>query len=620
MERLARIRWRLAPALICLGGAGLLLLPSLPALAMSPYQKAALRALDDTAATFGQVIEDDLDAIDESNKSDDAKKRERIDLLRKKLDEAKERYGERSNQYRLVRFMLEQDSLSPGDRELYGSVLPDKLQQRVDGYVSLNPKQQAFVNVVKRFDPKRGAEIEQKLKQIARDPHLRPDEIVKVQQEAVDKMIGEVGLEEQEQRPGSADAANRLDNVRSALRGVRATTDPNYVIDTSTTEWGDYGQSVYYGYKAELDKLRAAGVTIPGEGSSPPERQAEEVPPPRGSRYSEPFGYNPPPGGGAVPTSYDVRFGYSGWVGGTFSVVSQGSIFGGGTVVNGGEHFAASVPDSITRPGFDIGGRLSLPGAGWIVRGDSYVSMGFAYASGSASSSSGATVGVDGVSEVGLTFLMPDGTYGTGGSIPTPDNYIESTAGVSNTWAIGTLGYGERFHPFGPDGPKAHIGLAVAVEGFDQDFTARSDIYDPSPLTRLAYQVTTGSTSDRYYGVRFDTGLDYRVAPGWTLGVAGYVTPSYHTGSGQIAQENSIGSVSQQLSYDASGFTLSGGIGVHLTWHPRPNLSVRFSLEHSCLGDVTQLYVPANPNEQPAHFGSGLVTRDFGKLGLSLRF
>ncbi len=78
---------------------------------------------------------------------------------------------------------------------------------------------------------------------------------------------------------------------------------------------------------------------------------------------------------------------YSGWLGGTYSVVSENSVFGSGTVVNGGEHFGARIPGTIDRTGFELGGRLNLPGSGWIAGGSGYISAGFGYASGSASGS-----------------------------------------------------------------------------------------------------------------------------------------------------------------------------------------------------------------------------------------
>ena len=202
----------------------------------------------------------------------------------------------------------------------------------------------------------------------------------------------------------------------------------------------------------------------------------------------------------------------------------------------------------------------------------------------------------------------------------TPDNYMNSAASVSNSWAVGTLGYGEVFHPFGADGPKAKLGLSAQIEGFDQDFSARSEIIDPSPFTSLSTQDTSGQTSDRYYGLRFDAGLDYRITSTVSIGLSGYVTPAYHTGSGSITQFTSFSSVSQELAYDKSGFTLSGGIGAHVSWRPAPNTTLRLSFEHSCLGDVTWLSVPENPSAQPAYFSSGVVSRDFVKGSVAFRF
>ncbi len=223
------------------------------------------------------------------------------------------------------------------------------------------------------------------------------------------------------------------------------------------------------------------------------------------------------------------------------------------------------------------------------------------------------------MTQIGQTYLEPAGGP-TGVTTSTADNYIESEASVGNTWAVGTVGYGERFHPFGPDGPKGHLGIAVQIEGFDQNFVARSEIFDPSPLTSLSTQDTSGWTSDKYYGVRLDAGLDYRITPDVTLGFSGYVTPAYHTGSANIAQYTSFSGVSQELSYAKSDFTLSGGLGAHVSWRPFANTTLRLSVEHSWLGDVTELHVPENPSEQPASFGGGTVTRDFVKVSFTYRF
>ena len=143
------------------------------------------------------------------------------------------------------------------------------------------------------------------------------------------------------------------------------------------------------------------------------------------------------------------------------------------------------MPGEISRGGFDLGGRLDLPGQGWVTQGSSFVVGHVAYADGSALASGLATVGQDGVAEVGQTFLYVDGVYGPGVGTSTADNFLESSARVTNNWATGAFGYGERFQPFGPDGPKAQASVSAMVEGFDQGFSARSKIFDPVPLTLL---------------------------------------------------------------------------------------------------------------------------------------
>ena len=377
-----------------------------------------------------------------------------------------------------------------------------------------------------------------------------------------------------------------------------------------------YGAGFYY--IPGTDTCLKVGGTNPVEHKIDPQTVC--------SRYGAGYYYIPGQGAcrngedddTAKPASYGQGSGYTGWVGGTWSLVSQNSIFGSGTVVKGGEYFGARVPGSISRAGFEVGGRLDLPGSGWIVNGSGYVNLGLSYANGSASDSGTATIGVDGVTQLGQTYLEAIGP--TGVFTSTPGNYMDSTASVSNSWAVGTLGYGESFHPFGSDGPKAKVGLSAVLEGFDQSFTARSEIFDPSPLTLLSTQDTNGQTADRYYGLRFDASMDYRITPAVSIGFSGYVTPAYHTGSGSITQFTSFSSVSQDLAYNTRSFTWSGGIGAHVSWRPASNTTLRLSFEHSCLGDVTQLNVPENPTGQPAYFSSGVVSRDFVKGSVAFRF
>ena len=299
----------------------------------------------------------------------------------------------------------------------------------------------------------------------------------------------------------------------------------------------------------------------------------------------------------AKPASYGQGSGYTGWVGGTWSLVSQNSIFGSGTVVKGGEYFGARVPGSISRAGFEVGGRLDLPGSGWIVNGSGYVNLGLSYANGSASDSGTATIGVDGVTQLGQTYLEAIGP--TGVFTSTPGNYMDSTASVSNSWAVGTLGYGECSTRLDRTDRKRKSAFPRCSRALISPSRRGPRYSTQSPLTLLSTQDTNGQTADRYYGLRFDAGMDYRIAPAVSIGFSGYVTPAYHTGSGSITQFTSFSSVSQDLAYNTRSFTWSGGIGAHVSWRPAPNTTLRLSFEHSCLGDVTQLNVPENPTGSP---------------------
>lgn len=305
--------------------------------------------------------------------------------------------------------------------------------------------------------------------------------------------------------------------------------------------------------------------------------------------------------------------------GGNVSRVDANSAFGIGTVVvGGGEVFGALVGRWVNRAGFDVDGEFDLADRGILLGPQSHAkaTFGFSYASGSATSSGGATVGAGGVTQAGLTFLTPDGGLGTGVSSAVAGDRLAATVKISNDWMLGYVGYCESFAPRGPGGPEFHIGGAFTFEQFDQDFSGRADILRAG--VSLAGQDTRGTTTDKYYGYEFNAGVTLPVTERFSAGIEGYVTPSYHTGKASLSQFTDFGAgVTQQLEFSNDNFKVSAGVRTNLQYDFTPTLSLKVSYEYSRLAGVSEVHVPANPNEQPAFFDSGPVDRHFGRIELT---
>jgi hypothetical protein len=296
------------------------------------------------------------------------------------------------------------------------------------------------------------------------------------------------------------------------------------------------------------------------------------------------------------------------------------SQFGGGTVERGAEEtFAAKAPQQVNRLGFDVEGKVGVAGV-FLPGGHGYLMADFAYASGSGSASGEATVGEDGVTQGGQTFLYHDTVFGNGigASSPIYDGYsLSATAEVSNAWASGSLGYTEAFRPNGRGGPRLSFGVAVAASSFTQDYSASSGIYDLSD-TVVSSQDTSAHAIDRYFGLKLSSSVSFPVAPEVSIGLNGYITPSAHSYDAEISQFTSYGSVSQELGASGHDFALLGGIGVQLNWRPAPNTTVTAYYNRSWIERTTQMMIPADPTEQPAWVDSGPSSAD--TLGVRLRY
>jgi hypothetical protein len=87
-----------------------------------------------------------------------------------------------------------------------------------------------------------------------------------------------------------------------------------------------------------------------------------------------------------------------------------------------------------------------------------------------------------------------------------------------------------------------------------------------------------------------------------------------------VEQTTSVGPVHQALEYSSEGFALSGGLGANVTFSLTEQAKLNLSYEHSWLGEVTELHVPENPDEQPASFSGGTASRSFVEVGLEFSF
>jgi len=320
------------------------------------------------------------------------------------------------------------------------------------------------------------------------------------------------------------------------------------------------------------------------------------------------------------PNSFqNVCFKLSGGI--TWSQVGLGSDFGTGTAVNSSEHFVVETPNTVERTGLEIEGKIGMPGVPGVYLPGSYgyIAADFAYASGSASSSGSATIGEDGITKLGQTFLYMDGGLGPGIDAMTAGYSIDGWAEVANTWTAGSLGYVEAFRPNGRSGPRISVGAWLAAEGFTQDYSASSDFYDLND-NPISTQDTSAHVTDHYFGVKFTGSVSFPVAPTVSIGVNGYITPYYHCYDANVSQFTSYGSVSQDLDTSGHDFTLAGGIGANVNWKFTPSTTLTLSYEHSWLGDVTSVHIPPNPDEQPATFGSDTAWRDFIEAGMRVTF
>ena len=167
---------------------------------------------------------------------------------------------------------------------MYGSVLPDALQKKVYAYLKsppLDQREQAFVNVVKRLYPKLSEEIERHLQEIEKDPNFRKDELVRARRGYIGEKLDETTQAIREAKyAGDEQKAKHLGDLEVALHGVNYAAYPNLDFEHSVVESADLSESVYQAYEEELRRLKAiaadakaASGAKSGAGASPQPRQ-----------------------------------------------------------------------------------------------------------------------------------------------------------------------------------------------------------------------------------------------------------------------------------------------------------------------------------------------------------
>jgi len=310
-------------------------------------------------------------------------------------------------------------------------------------------------------------------------------------------------------------------------------------------------------------------------------------------------------------------------IGGSFSRVDVNSRFGIGTRVGpGGELFVTRTRGYIDRGGIDLG--VEVPHSGGYMLGPSsrgMLEVRFSYARGEQKGAGSATVGQDGVTQIGLTFLEaeapPPGGPGTGTGSTVAGDGLEAFARNDNSWALATLAYCETLEDHPRDNVDFQVGVVGAFERLDQDFWAQGDIVRGGDS--LAHQKTWGSTEDSYFGLGARVGVTYRFNPKLSVNLEGEIVPSYHKGEASLRQvSNFSGGVTQELNHSDSGFTVSGALRAGINWSLSERTSVSFKYEYSRLGAVTEVHVPQNPDEQPAFFDSGYIERHFARAEFNM--
>jgi hypothetical protein len=295
--------------------------------------------------------------------------------------------------------------------------------------------------------------------------------------------------------------------------------------------------------------------------------------------------------------------------------VQNPSNLGIGTVVGGGsERFLARVDDWLDSfgggGGFEYGlgeGEGRLLGRGGaiynrFVYGDADIFGGNSHSSGSARN------GTNGVTMVGLTFAEFDGSTGVGtGS----DGF--GLSGRTDMDYLGggfELGYGQSYAGDEPTKPVFVWRGGLYYEGLNYDSDGYADVtFDDLPYNGINQSYDYDS-DDYYAGFKSTAEFYLRPVDRLTIKVSGYVKVGYHWGEAEFNQTTGTGGGSQivqNFHYEDDGFVLGGGLSVNADYAITPTWTIGAGYQFDIVPEVTAVYAPENPNEQPIGFSGEAV-------------
>ncbi|MCX7305231.1 MAG: porin [Hyphomicrobiales bacterium] len=298
--------------------------------------------------------------------------------------------------------------------------------------------------------------------------------------------------------------------------------------------------------------------------------------------------------------------------------VQSPSVLGVGTVVGGGpERFVAKVDNWLDSfgggGGFEYG--LGEGEGGLLGRGGAIYNQ-FVYGdanlfSGNASSSGSARNGVDGVTMVGLTFAEFDGSTGIGAG--SAGFGVTGSTKIDYLGGLGQIGYG-RSYGFA-DSPMKPVYVwrgGLYYEGMEYDSKGSADLtFNDTPYGGY-FQDYDYDSEDEYMGFAMTGEVRLRPVDRLNLKVTGYVKVGYHWGEAEFNQTTGIGGgtlVMQDFHYENDGFVVGGGLSVNADYAISPTWTIGASYQFDLVPDVTTVYAPENPSEQPIGFSGESVQK-----------
>jgi len=300
--------------------------------------------------------------------------------------------------------------------------------------------------------------------------------------------------------------------------------------------------------------------------------------------------------------------------------VQNPSTLGVGTVVGGGpERFVAKVDNWLNSfgggGGFEYGlgeGKTGLLGRGGAIY-NQFVYGDADLFGGNAKSSSSATIGENGVTGIGLTFAEYDPMFLTGIGTGSAGFGVVGSTSIDYLGGMAEFGYGRSYAR--ADEPAKSIFVwrgSLYYEGLNYDSDGFADVtFDDMPYNGI--NQSYDYASDDYYGGFKATG-EWYVSPAERLNlkVTGYVKVAYHWGEAEFNQTTGVGGgnlVMQDFHYENDGFVVGGGLSVNADYAISPTWTIGAGYQFDLVPDVTTVYAPENPSEQPIGFSGESVQK-----------